>query len=597
MTDPNSDSARREPGDARPQYQPYLPYRPPGSDFTPPASPQPMNPFAAPPAKKSFGALRSKHPANVQTGAPVQSPHERQAYSPTPSSSPPLPPLPNSPHLPSRARAPSLLRHATTSSPLSEGYPQAGQPLPSPTFSMASDGVRRPGGRGLPSNPRAMFNPLASNPVHASGPGWNGPGEDIVGNPQARQRGYTSSSQPSYAHPPLRSATSIPDYGSVRDVDRTNLSGAYRPNRGGTNWSHADPHPPFRQFRGEEPRSSMRSGWTHASSFMGTNGTERGSFATGRSSISDPRISIVSGEQTDTQSVETDQGLTGDDDDDDEYPGMDIIDSYSAADVIESYFDTDEEKEESEQHNEKDSQHERASSSYSSDPDRRTSSGTHQQDIRRASRPDIESYPSRSSRERWDSRHVSDIDSGYYPSSRSQQTHHSISPLEPQVTGDGGFPSPQDDRRISALSESQGGEKSDFTSQRQSNGLPQLPPLDIGPTRISYSSTSDQNPQVAYNSPKERRDVREQGNETRGYPSTGERHDTLHSHPSAGAIQHSVEDSNVVLGANPAVLQHNRGQRIFAFRRIGARAKLFPMGVLQVCIIQRLSGDQVILHP
>ncbi|KAF2645052.1 hypothetical protein P280DRAFT_419621, partial [Massarina eburnea CBS 473.64] len=271
----------------------YVPYRPP-HDFTPPASPQPTSPYAAPTGRKGYSSSRSgsrtRQPLKLHMDNASAPAYERPVYSPSPSSSPPLPPLPspkykNQP----RQRAPSLLRHAAISSPLiNNGYPRVDPAMNSPTFAPAV--MRQSNGSGPTSDPRSIFNALGSNPINLS------PTEPLEEEPassaQPRARVLNSQSQTgihNYHHPPLRSATSIPDYGPMRTSERTNLSGAYRPNRGGgPNWSHND-FPP-RHFRGEELRASFRSGRTNVSStFIEENGngtgTERSSVATGRSSI------------------------------------------------------------------------------------------------------------------------------------------------------------------------------------------------------------------------------------------------------------------------------------------------------------------------
>ena len=163
---------------------------------------------------------------------------------------------------------------------------------------MAPAMARQGSGPGSPDL-RAIYNPLASNPVHSTGPDWDSSTEDIPSriSPQ-RTRGMTSSSQPPlHANPPLRSVTSIPDYGQFRGNDRANLSGTYKPNRGVPNWSHKDYYPmPPRQLRGEEPRASFRSAWTNgSSSLLETSGTERSSVVTARSSVvSERQTSIYS---------------------------------------------------------------------------------------------------------------------------------------------------------------------------------------------------------------------------------------------------------------------------------------------------------------
>ncbi|CAO2647833.1 Nn.00g087550.m01.CDS01 [Neocucurbitaria sp. VM-36] len=278
----------------------YVAYRPPDADFTPPASPQPQNPYAA---KRGFGFHRSSYPEQLQMDPTVSPAYERPAYNSSPSDSPILPPtsLP-SPKFPPRQRAPSLLRHAAvpSSSPLLEGHMRPEQPAVSPTNAPAM--IRQGSGPGSPDL-RAIFNPLASNPVNSSGPAWDLSTDDLAGAAtHSRPRGLTSSSQsPFQPTPPLRSVTSIPDYAQYRGSARSNLSGTYKPNRGVPNWSHTDYYPPPpRPFRGEEPRASFRSGWTNtSSSVMEASGTERSSVVTARSSIvSERQASIYSRDQS-----------------------------------------------------------------------------------------------------------------------------------------------------------------------------------------------------------------------------------------------------------------------------------------------------------
>jgi hypothetical protein len=271
---------------------PYLAYRP--SEFTPPASPQPQYPHAA---KRGFGAGRTKQPAQLQMDTTISQAYEGQAYSPTSANSPPLPPigLP-SPMFPTRQRAPSLLRHAAVPSPssyTSSGHARMDQSAGSPIIAPAM--MRQGSGPGSPDL-RAIFNPLASNPIN--GPSWNSSADDV---PHAvlsqRIRGLSSSQAAFQPTKPLRSVTSIPDYSQFRANDRANLSGTYKPNRGVPNWSHTDYYPPpVRPFRGEEPRASYRSGRTNGSaSLMETSETERSSIATARSSIaSEHQTSIYS---------------------------------------------------------------------------------------------------------------------------------------------------------------------------------------------------------------------------------------------------------------------------------------------------------------
>jgi hypothetical protein len=178
----------------------------------------------------------------------------------------------------------------------------------------------------------------------------------------------TTMSQSNF-HPPLRSATSIPDYGPIRASDRSNLSGAYRPNRGGPNWSHNDHYPP-RYFRGEETRASFRSGWTNASSsFMEASGTERSSMATGRSSISDNRTSTYSRDRSEERDMSSDTLPTTVDLDEEDIMSTveDVIDAYfdEEDDLDGQYLDGDEARE---------------SSAPASDINRHTRSSSYSQD-------------------------------------------------------------------------------------------------------------------------------------------------------------------------------------------------------------------------
>lgn len=261
-------------------------YRPSPADFTPPASPQLQQPQPHA-AKKGFGSLRSRHPVHLQMDTQSVPAYNGTAYNPSPAESPTLPPsaLP-SPKFPHRHRAPSLLRHAAVPSPL---YGDHSRPTPFPNSpTMAPAMARQGSGPGSPGL-RGFYNPLASNPVNSSGPQWDLAADDLSGAVSPiRPRGLTNSSQQSFqATPPLRSVTSIPDYSQYRRNERTNLSGTYKPNRGVPNWSHTDYYPPPpRPFRGEEPRASVRSAWTTASSsVMEASGTERSSIITARSSI------------------------------------------------------------------------------------------------------------------------------------------------------------------------------------------------------------------------------------------------------------------------------------------------------------------------
>jgi hypothetical protein len=307
------------------------------ADFTPPASPRPQLPHVA---KRGFGAGRSRHPAVLQMDSAATPACETPAYSPASSNSPPLPPigLP-SPKFPTRQRAPTLLRHAAVPLPFhsNNGYQRSEQFAVSPIM-----GPVMPRHGAGPASPdlRAIYNPLASNPVHSSGPDWSSSTEDVPSTiSPKRTRGLTSASQPGFQpNPPLRSVTSIQDYGQFRGNDRTNLSGTYKPNRGVPNWSHTDYYPqPPRQFRGEEPRSSFRSGWTNASSsLLETSGTERSSVATARSSVvSDRQASLYSRDQSRDRLRDRDDSpetIQTSEAPDEEY-NMDAVD-----DVIDAYY-------------------------------------------------------------------------------------------------------------------------------------------------------------------------------------------------------------------------------------------------------------------
>ncbi|EAT84581.2 hypothetical protein SNOG_08305 [Parastagonospora nodorum SN15] len=256
---------------------PSLAYR--AQEFTPPTSPQ---------QHRGFGSGRNKHPTQLHMDTPNSPIYDGQTYD----SSAPLPPLaglPSPKYPPPRQRAPSLLRHAVPSpspSYMNGGFPPMEQSS-SPTIAPAM--MRQGSGPGSPDL-RAIYNPLAANPVHPNGP-TSSPNEELPpAFPPQRNRGFTSSSQAGFQpHPPLRSKTSIPDYGQLRGNVRSNLSGTYKPNRGvqNPNWSHTDYYPPpSRPFRTEEPRQSFRSGWTNASSsVMEASETERSSIATARSSV------------------------------------------------------------------------------------------------------------------------------------------------------------------------------------------------------------------------------------------------------------------------------------------------------------------------
>lgn len=199
---------------------------------------------------------------------------------------------------------------------------------------------------GVPSSPdlRTIYNPLASNPVNQDGPAWDSSNEDVSGaGSPSRARGMTASSQASFvATPPLRSVTSIPDYAQYRGNERSNLSGTYKPNRGVPNWSHNDYYPPPpRPFRGEELRSSFRSGWTTTEA----SGTERSSIATARSSVvSERQPSIYSRDQSRDRRRDRDDSPetapTSDTAEEDEQ--LNAVD-----DVLDSYYYDDEDENES----------------------------------------------------------------------------------------------------------------------------------------------------------------------------------------------------------------------------------------------------------
>ncbi|KAF2444714.1 hypothetical protein P171DRAFT_431519 [Karstenula rhodostoma CBS 690.94] len=353
----------------------YLPCRPPGPDaeYTPPASPQPStHPHAHASVRKGFGSGRPRQPAQLQMDVAVAPAYERPLYGPSPTASPTLPPL-ASPKYAARSRTPSLLRHAALSSPLNNGYPRAEQPQ-SPTFPPV---MRQVSNQSVTSDPRSFFNPLASNPVHANA---SDPFADDVPWSQTlqRTRGMTTSTQTSAQHnyPPLRSAASIPDYGPTRASNRSNPSGAYKPDRGGLNWSHNDQFPP-RLFRAEESRASVRSGWTNASSLMEQSGTERSSVATGRSSIvssDNNRASTYSGDPSEDRDLSTDTLPTSISPDEE-----DIMNSVE--DVIDAYFDDPEDMDPELLTG--DSVDDRGSSTLDSDTGRNDRSSNYSQDLSR----------------------------------------------------------------------------------------------------------------------------------------------------------------------------------------------------------------------
>lgn len=363
--------------------QQYVAYRPPNQEYTPPASPaSPQlhnNPHAHSAARKGFGAGRSRQPARLQMDIVAAAPaYERPVYSPSPTASPTLPPL-ASPKFSARSRTPSLLRHAALSSPLQNVFPPTDLPQ-SPTMAPM---MRQVSNHSVTSDPRTIFNPLASNPVGQMGPSWDPFTDDVAGNmAQQRLRGMTTSAQASFQpYPPLRAATSIPDYGQIRTGDRFNRSGAYKPDRGVPNWAHADHYPP-RPFRGEESRASVRSGWTMGSSFMEASGTERSSIATGRSSVSDNRASTYSRDRSEERDLSTDTLPTSVSPDEEDL--MNTVE-----DVIDAYFDDMEE--ETLDSSQADDTVDRRSSAQASD-DRNEHSSTYSQDFSTANSPPSSSH-------------------------------------------------------------------------------------------------------------------------------------------------------------------------------------------------------------
>jgi hypothetical protein len=272
-----------------PQYEAYRP-----QEFTPPASPQPQNPYVA---KRGFGSGRAQRPGQLHMDTAAAPTYDHHAYTTSPADSPILPliGLP-SPKFP-RQRAPSLLRHAAipSPSPVNFGYSLVEPPLASPILAPAM--TKQGSGSGSPDL-RTIYNPLASNPVNPVDSMWDSSTEDVADVSAAqRNRGLPSSPQTFQPTLPLRSVTSIPEYGQYRGNNRTNLSGTYKPNRGVPNWSHQDYYPPPpRQFRAEELRASFKSGWTNtSSSLLETSGTERSSIVTARSSVvSERQTSIYS---------------------------------------------------------------------------------------------------------------------------------------------------------------------------------------------------------------------------------------------------------------------------------------------------------------
>ncbi|KAF2198933.1 RabGAP/TBC [Delitschia confertaspora ATCC 74209] len=299
----------------------YRPYRPPDLDFTPPTSPQ----FDRSPTPSILDMFPPRRPANGPA-------YERETYTPSPSASPSFGPTIPSPQIPLRHDFVLRSRQSPMPSPLNGGFPRAEQP--------ASPTVRNFSGPTLPSDPRAIINPLASNPVNP-GRTWRDSREEFPSLNLQRARGGTTSSSASGYYPALRSATSIGDYSPIRPSNRMYPAGAYRPDRGGTNWSQNERHWPIP----DETRSSFRSAWTNNSSgFLDASCTERSSVFTKRSSTSDNRASLQSAGHFDSHpyseerqsyaddnhsySMEDAEDDEDDDDDDDEDEVISMIAMY-----------------------------------------------------------------------------------------------------------------------------------------------------------------------------------------------------------------------------------------------------------------------------
>ncbi|CAN9100835.1 unnamed protein product [Alternaria alternata] len=305
--------------DADRSPEPHAPYTSPTTEYTPPTSPQPQMPYAA---KRGFGLHRSKQPAQLQMDTADAPPYEHPVYSPSPADSPSLPlaALP-SPKFAQRQRAPSLLRHAAIPSSLNDIQVGMGQgpmsPIMAHTMARPDSGPRSP-------DLRAIFNPLASNPVNSTGPSWDSSNEDLPGSPASpfRPRGMTGSSQQSFQPtPPLRSVTSVPDYAQYGGTGRANLSGTYKPNRGAPQLG------PQRLLSYSTSTVSRRRATGH--------GTERSSIATARSSIaSDRQNSLYSRDPSRDRLRERDGSpetiQTSEIAEEDEYvdPVGDVLDSY-----------------------------------------------------------------------------------------------------------------------------------------------------------------------------------------------------------------------------------------------------------------------------
>lgn len=461
---------------SRQQYS-YLAYRPPGSnaEYTPPASPQPSNHahahahayahvHAHAAVRKGFGSGRPRQPAQLQMDVAVAPAYERPVYSPSPTASPPLPPL-ASPKYAARSRTPSLLRHAALSSPLNNGYPRAEQPQ-SPTFPPV---MRQVSNQSVTSDPRSLFNPLASNPVHSNA---SDPFAEEVPwpQPQQRHRGMTTSTQASFhqAYPPLRSATSIPDYGPIRASNRSNPSGTYKPDRSGLNWSHNDHFPP-RLFRGEESRASVRSGWTNASSLLEQSGTERSSVATGRSSIvsSDNRASTYSRDQSEERDLSTDTLPTSISPDEE-----DIMSSVE--DVIDAYFDEPEDMDSEPLPG--DSVGDRGSSTLDSDAGHHDRSSNYSQDISRptSSYAPVHEQPAQTNSHNRELSKITErnsLGSSHNHSSVSQPVYLDLDSLHASATD---------------------GAQEDQTAEKDHHATP-LPPLaDPSPLRLDRTTTNEE---------------------------------------------------------------------------------------------------------
>ena len=291
-------------------------------EYTPPASPRALGSPLLPP-KASFGHTRPRQPLKlpIDDGTPLV-PRERRFHGSTPeSSSPPLPPSPN---FPRPKRDSSRSRYGAmpaVSSPLNEVFPRTGPS--SPTWSMASS-VRQASGTTFALDGSARCNPLGSNPVSVRD--WRSSRDDAAWISQYRSRGQTTSA-PGHAPPVpvLRSASSIPDYLPYRLPGRNAAPAPHRSEQAKESRdSYQSLGRPGAYSRNDEVRSSIRSGWTNASSaFLDASGTERSSIATGRSSRSDRHTNSHDAEYPDDVSQQP-----FDDDDEDVMSVEDAIDMY-----------------------------------------------------------------------------------------------------------------------------------------------------------------------------------------------------------------------------------------------------------------------------